>query len=1264
MAHVHSSVNDMSRHYLTNDRRFNYTTPKTFLGLISLYSKLLSTKHKELQGKIERLQNGLEKLRTTSSQVDALKAKLAVQEVELQKKNDEADKLIKIVEAETEKVSIENEMANEEKRKVAIIEAEVSKRQLKSFGSPPSGVSNVTAAVMVLLSQNGKIPKDRSWKTAKVMMAKVDQFLDQLTNYNKEDIHPDVIKALQPYLEDPDFNPDFIRSKSVAAAGVLDTGTIRLLYTFHLVLRDSLEAQLAELQAQYEKATAEKVKCQMEADATTVTIQLANRLVGGLSSEKVRWAEAVAELRNCEKTLPGDILIAAAFISYVGCFTKHYRKELMDKMWLPSLSKYSVHPIKLLTDDATIARWNNEGLPSDKMSTENAIILTNSDRWPLLIDPQLQGIKWIKAKYGEMLRAVRLDQKNCLEVIESAILKGETVLIESIPENLDPVLDPLIGKNLIKKGQALKLGDREIEYNQDFQLILQTKLANPHYKPELQAQCTLINFTVTRDGLEDQLLAEVVKAERPDLEELKFKLTKQQNDFKIELKQLEDDLLSRLSSAAGNFLGDTALVENLEHTKATAQEIQEKVSEARVTSQKIDEARELYRPAASRASLLYFILNDLHKINPIYQFSLKAFRVVFHKAIERAEVKDDVDGRVKALINTITYSVFQYTTRGLFEKDKLIFSAQMTFQILSAKGEIGGLELDYLLRFPTTPNVVSPLGFISNNSWGSIRSLSQVDEFRNLDREIEGNPKRWRVFCESEAPEKEKLPGDWKNKTDVQQLCIMRAVRPDRMTHAIHWLPRLEKKLDQNALSAHTDYRVFMSAEPANKPENHILPQGILESAIKITNEPPRGMQANLHKALSNFNQDTLEMCSRENEFKSLLFSLCYFHACVAERRKFGAQGWNRPYPFNTGDLTISVNVLLNYLEANSQVPWEDLRYLFGEIMYGGHITDDWDRRLCRTYLEEFLHPNQLDGELMLAPGFCSPPNQDYVGYHNYIDTMLPPESPHLYGLHPNAEIGFLTMTSEQLFKTVFELQPRDMGGSGGVVITREDKVKQTLDEIVDKLPEPFNMTDIMSKVEERTPYVVVAFQECERMNVLTKTIRTSLKELDLGFKGELKMTPAMEELVNSLFLDQVPESWVKLAYASTNGLNRLLPSTVWLAGFFNPQSFLTAIMQSTARNSPPREGAYIHGLYLEGASWDIENSILVDSKLKDLYPQMPVFHIKAITQDKCESRNIYECPMYKTRQRGPTYVWTLGLKTKEKPSKWVLGGVALLLQV
>ena len=167
------------------------------------------------------------------------------------------------------------------------------------------------------------------------------------------------------------------------------------------------------------------------------------------------------------------------------------------------------------------------------------------------------------------------------------------------------------------------MGDKEVEYHPEFRLILHTKLANPHYKPEMQAQTTLINFTVTREGLEDQLLADVVRKERPDLEETKANLTQQMNQFTIKIKELEDALLARLSAAGGNFLGDYALVENLENTKRTAAEIEVKVAEGKTTEVKINEAREQYRPAAARSSLLYFILNDLNKINPIYQFSLK-----------------------------------------------------------------------------------------------------------------------------------------------------------------------------------------------------------------------------------------------------------------------------------------------------------------------------------------------------------------------------------------------------------------------------------------------------------------------------------------------------------------------------------------------------------------------------------------------------------------------------------------------------------------
>eukprot|EP00731_Ephydatia_muelleri_P038546 Em0801g2a len=582
----------------------------------------------------------------------------------------------------------------------------------------------------------------------------------------------------------------------------------------------------------------------------------------------------------------------------------------------------------------------------------------------LMIDPQLQGVKWIKTREGDGLKVVRLGTKGYLDAIEQAVSNGDCLLLENIEESVDAVLDPLLGRNTIKKGKCIKIGDKEVEYHPKFRLILQTKLANPHYKPEMQAQTTLINFTVTRDGLEDQLLAEVVATERPDLEKTKAELTRQQNEFKITLKDLEDSLLSRLSAAGGNFLGDTALVENLETTKRTASEIEEKVKEATVTEKKINEARENYRPAAARASLLYFILNDLIKINPLYQFSLKAFSVVFHNAIDKADKSDDLKQRVSNLIDSITYMVFVYTSRGLFERDKLIFTSQVTFLVLTMGKQIEPTELDFLLRFPATPNVTSPVDFLSHLCWGGIRSLSNLEAFKNLDKDIEGSAKRWKKFVDSECPEKEKFPGEWKNKTSLQRLCMMRALRPDRMTYAVtlfvdeklgtkyvekrnipfevsyqetspgtpvffvlspgvdplkdveslgkklgftmdngnfhnvslgqgqedvaeraldvaakdghwvilqnihlvaKWLARLDKKLEQYSEGSNKAYRVYMSAEPAGSREGHIIPQGILECSIKITNEPPTGMRANLHKALDNFTQQEPQQCEEQD---------------------------------------------------------------------------------------------------------------------------------------------------------------------------------------------------------------------------------------------------------------------------------------------------------------------------------------------------------------------------------------------------------------
>ncbi|XP_050598663.1 dynein beta chain, ciliary-like [Bombus affinis] len=497
------------------------------------------------------------------------------------------------------------------------------------------------------------------------------------------------------------------------------------------------------------------------------------------------------------------------------------------------------------------------------------------------------------------------------------------------------------------------------------------------------------------------------------------------------------------------------------------------------------------------------------------------------------------------------------------------------------------------------------------------------------------------------------------------------------------WWPTLEKKMEQCSENPHDDYRLFISAEPSPDPHESIIPQGILESAIKITNEPPSGIQANIHKALDNFTQETLESCSKETEFKAILFALCYYHAVLAERRKFGAQGWNRKslsYPF--------------------------VKKLH-QIIYPSKLLDFCWKYFSTPSIASIIYDEmELEGELYLAPDFLVPPNSDYDAYHQYVDNYLPAESPVLYEFHPNAEIGFLTQTVENLFKTLLGILTRTASDTTSGDISKEDKIKGQIEDLLDKLPEEFNMLELYSKVEDRTPFVTVALQECELMNLLCEELRRSLQELELGLKGELTINAEMEDLQNYIMMDAVPPSWTKRAYPSELGLNSWftdmlyrinelsnwtadfnLPSSVWLGGFFNPQSFLTAIMQQTARKnewpldkmclycevlrktkeeitSAPREGAYINGLYMEGARWDVQTGCIMDSRFKELFPLLPIMYIRAITQDKQDLKNMYECPVYKTRSRGPTYVWTFNLRTKERASKWILGGVAILLQI
>merc|ERR1719326_1858368 len=147
------------------------------------------------------------------------------------------------------------------------------------------------------------------------------------------------------------------------------------------------------------------------------------------------------------------------------------------------------------------------------------------------------------------------------------------------------------------------------------------------------------------------------------------------------------------------------------------------------------------------------------------------------------------------------------------------------------------------------------------------------------------------------------------------------------------WVSRLERLFELLSEDVHDDFRLYLSAEPPPIATWKNMPESLMQACIKVANEAPADIQSNLRRAWANFSQERIDRSSKPTEMKCLLFALCWFHALVLGRRRFGQQGWSRAYSFNTGDLLICANVLESYLNAAPEgiVPWDDLRYIFGE---------------------------------------------------------------------------------------------------------------------------------------------------------------------------------------------------------------------------------------------------------------------------------------------------------------------------------------------
>jgi dynein heavy chain len=405
------------------------------------------------------------------------------------------------------------------------------------------------------------------------------------------------------------------------------------------------EQSLREVKEQYDKAVLEKQRLTDAANSCLRKMNTATTLINGLGGEKVRWTQQSKEFKQQLGRLVGDVLLATGFLSYCGPYNQEFRASLVST-WMEILQAKSIpfttnlNITNMLVESATLSEWTLQGLPNDELSVQNALIVTKSRSYPLLIDPQTQGKMWIKNKETKNnLQITSLNHKYFRTHLEDCLSLGKPLLIEDIDVELDPVLDNVLEKNFIKSGSIEKVivGDKECDVMTGFMLYITTKLPNPPYSPEISAKTSIIDFTVTMLGLEDQLLGRVILMEKSDLEAERVALFESVMQNQRRMKELETNLLSRLNSSECSLVEDEELINVLQVTKSTAEEVTQKLSVSAHTEKKINVAREEFRAVAARGSILYFLIVEMSNVNVMYQNSLKQFLIIFDSSITKSE---------------------------------------------------------------------------------------------------------------------------------------------------------------------------------------------------------------------------------------------------------------------------------------------------------------------------------------------------------------------------------------------------------------------------------------------------------------------------------------------------------------------------------------------------------------------------------------------------------------------------------------------------
>ncbi|KAK9829119.1 hypothetical protein WJX72_004004 [[Myrmecia] bisecta] len=530
---------------------------------------------------------------------------------------------------------------------------------------------------------------------------------------------------------------------------------------------------------------------------------------------------------------------------------------------------------------------------------------------------------------------------------------------------------------------------------------------------------------------------------------------------------------------------------------------------------------------------------------------------------------------------------------------------------------------------------------------------------------------------------------------------------------AVSWMPALERLCEGlTADNTHPAFRLWLTSYPSPH-----FPVSVLQNGIKMTNEPPKGLRANLLQSYLNdpvSDPQFFNACSRPAEFKKLLFGLCFFHAFVQERLKFGPLGWNVPYQFSLPDFVISVRQLQMFLnEFTDGVPLAALSYLTGECNYGGRVTDAHDRRTILSILSVFYTPEVFSPGYRFSPSglYYAPPEGPYSSYLDYIRALPINAEPEVFGLHANADITKDRQEADLMLASVLLTQGNATAVGGR---SKDDVLMELASDIDARVPPVFDIEAARYKypVDYNESMNTVLCQELVRFNRLVEVVHSSLKSLQKALKGQVVMSADLEQVGAAMFDGKVPALWMSKSYPSMKPLgsyvNDLIerlnmlaswiehgpPPVFWITGFYFTHAFLTGVKQNYARRhkvpidtvvfdylclpqgeytSPPADGAYVSGMFVEGARWDFDTMMLAESTPKVLFSPAPLLHLVPCEQSSVCSFPHYSCPLYRTPERrgvlattghSTNFVMDLMIPSDKPQDHWVRRGVAFLLSL